>query len=340
MSGPLEIIRQELPRFLQEDQAEGFRNVINAFIPQDLADIGLMAMTGPGGKFAKTLGGTLASLTYAPDAEAGLLIGPKGAARAGLTKIAELLKKEREAALAVGDTARLRQVTNKPKIWTGMDMLPRTYLPSNNVQLAKDLKPNEVRPLLNAVHGLPKEYIEAYPKVKDMKLFINSALGPEAGGRMEFFDTLHLNPSLLGTDRAREIILHELTHAATQSHFGENFAGGSTIPDAKRLIQDYKKLVKNANLSEPGSLKHANYKAQITEHPLYNWGDYANYSPYFSLDNNINKMAERVYLATPGEVEARLMEVVGDKPELLNLANPHSIDDYINPLYQLQIPRK
>jgi len=69
--GALGIIRKELPKFLQEDQAEGFRNVMGAILPQDLTDVGLMAMTGPGGKLAKLGGLALAGASYSPDAEAG-----------------------------------------------------------------------------------------------------------------------------------------------------------------------------------------------------------------------------------------------------------------------------
>lgn len=69
--GALGIIRKELPKFLNEDQAEGFRNVMGAIVPQDLTDVGLMAMTGPGGKLAKLGGLALAGASYSPDAEAG-----------------------------------------------------------------------------------------------------------------------------------------------------------------------------------------------------------------------------------------------------------------------------
>ena len=51
----LGIIRKELPKFLQEDHAEGFRNVMGAILPQDLTDVGLMAMTGPGGNWQSSV---------------------------------------------------------------------------------------------------------------------------------------------------------------------------------------------------------------------------------------------------------------------------------------------
>lgn len=69
----LDVIRQELPRFWNEDQSEGLRNVVGAVVPQDLTDVGLMLATGPMGKAARIAGAGLVGASYSPEAEAGLL---------------------------------------------------------------------------------------------------------------------------------------------------------------------------------------------------------------------------------------------------------------------------
>lgn len=71
--GAWNVIREELPKFLNEDQAEGFRGVLSALVPQDLTDVGLMVAGGPFGKLAKMGGLALAGAAYSPEAEAGKL---------------------------------------------------------------------------------------------------------------------------------------------------------------------------------------------------------------------------------------------------------------------------
>jgi hypothetical protein len=68
---PFSVMKQELPRFMDEPQAEGFKGVLNAVVPQDLTDVGLMLATGATGKVAKLGGAALAGLSYSPEAEAG-----------------------------------------------------------------------------------------------------------------------------------------------------------------------------------------------------------------------------------------------------------------------------
>ena len=69
--GAWNVIREELPKFLNEDQAEGFRGVLSTLVPQDLTDAGLMVAGGPFGKLAKMGGLALAGAAYSPEAEAG-----------------------------------------------------------------------------------------------------------------------------------------------------------------------------------------------------------------------------------------------------------------------------
>ena len=69
--GAWNVIREELPKFLNEDHAEGFRGVLSALVPQDLTDVGLTVAGGPFGKLAKMGGLALAGASYSPDAEAG-----------------------------------------------------------------------------------------------------------------------------------------------------------------------------------------------------------------------------------------------------------------------------
>jgi len=70
MPNPFKVIREELPKFLDEPQAEGFKGVLSALIPQDLSELGLAVATGPVGKAARLGGLALASGSYAPEAEA------------------------------------------------------------------------------------------------------------------------------------------------------------------------------------------------------------------------------------------------------------------------------
>lgn len=68
--GALDIIREQLPKFLEEDQAEGFKGVLDTVLPQDLTDVALMIAGGPWGKAIKAGGLALAGASYSPEAEA------------------------------------------------------------------------------------------------------------------------------------------------------------------------------------------------------------------------------------------------------------------------------
>jgi len=70
-----DIIREELPKFFNEPQAQGMVNAAQiakeALVPQSVADLGLMLATGPFGKATKLGGAGLAGMTASDDAEAG-----------------------------------------------------------------------------------------------------------------------------------------------------------------------------------------------------------------------------------------------------------------------------
>lgn len=81
---PFRVIREELPRFMQEDQAEGLRETAKALIPQTPSDVALTLAGGPGSKLLKSGALAAASAMYSPEAEAGS--GP-------LNSIAKAIKK-------------------------------------------------------------------------------------------------------------------------------------------------------------------------------------------------------------------------------------------------------
>jgi hypothetical protein len=66
--GALQIIREQLPKFLEEDQAEGFKGVLDTVLPQDLSDVALMLAGGPFGKAIKAGALATAGATYSPEA--------------------------------------------------------------------------------------------------------------------------------------------------------------------------------------------------------------------------------------------------------------------------------
>jgi len=70
LSKPFTVMREEVPRFLDEPQAEGFKGTMQALIPQDAADVGLMLATGPTTKLIRKGGAALAGLSASGDAEA------------------------------------------------------------------------------------------------------------------------------------------------------------------------------------------------------------------------------------------------------------------------------
>ncbi len=63
--------------------------------------------------------------------------------------------------------------------------------------------------------------------------------------------------------------------------------------------------------------------------------------PYYSVGNSRDLMGQRIYMGTPGEVDARLMEKVGEVPGFKNIANPvEAMGMWKSPKSQLQVPRK
>lgn len=67
---PFGVMREELPKFMNEPQAEGFKGTLQALVPQDATDVGLMLATGPTSKILRKGGAALAGMGAAGDAEA------------------------------------------------------------------------------------------------------------------------------------------------------------------------------------------------------------------------------------------------------------------------------
>lgn len=169
------VLKQELPKFLNEDQAEGLKGVLKAVVPQDAADVGLSLMTGPFGKAAKLGGAALASSTYSPDAEAG-----------GVSKsVGWLLKYLREQGLAgkeatqaVRNIQSATRATGNEHFWPGYGDKLLTSSSAEHVALPQDtmqaIRVN--KPLLQA-HSHPKGF-SAAPSEADLGV---SQFAPSTG---------------------------------------------------------------------------------------------------------------------------------------------------------------
>lgn len=73
MPSAFQIIREELPRFLNEPHAEDFREVVGAMVPQTPSDLAMEVAMGPVSKAARLGSLALSGLTYAPEAESAVM---------------------------------------------------------------------------------------------------------------------------------------------------------------------------------------------------------------------------------------------------------------------------
>lgn len=132
MPSALEIIRQELPKFLNEPHAEGFKGTMEALIPMTPEDIGLAAALGPAGRVPGALrkaGAALAAAGYTPEADAAFV--------GQMAKLApNLLQRAKEL---IGKGATSRQIWDETKWFTGPEGKLRYEIPDNDLRFRVDL---------------------------------------------------------------------------------------------------------------------------------------------------------------------------------------------------------
>jgi len=244
---------------------------------------------------------------------ASLLLGLKGASKAGLDEVVKMLMAEQRAASL--DGAQMKSAAGIPGIWTGFDGKPRTVLPYHNPEFEVPKAPQK---LLDVI-SLPDEFKEAYPQVKTMQL--KPELLPEGvGGYADASkNVLALNkrPQGVYANGRMPNIVHELAHHPVQST--EGFAPGANFSLARQQVGNYanlRKSVGNLNAAikastDPEELKMLQFKLEQATKALSNSPvmrvNNGKDRPSFLEPDNIDKLTEMVYKLHAGEVEGSLM---------------------------------
>ena len=185
MPGAFEIIRKELPRFLEEPHAKDFVDFTSALVPTTPEDIGLELAFGPFGKAARLGGAALAGMGYSPEAEASPL------AR-GLIKSGGALKNWLDEAIDYAVRRRTHdagEVERIEKIAKELPIVPSVYSPEALAERAVFAKPNELIAMpperfLRLAEPIEGEYLkQAGPYVEHYKDLIKSGqwVEPQSG---------------------------------------------------------------------------------------------------------------------------------------------------------------
>lgn len=197
--------------------------------------VGLLAskLTAPAA--AKMSAGALAALGgkgLSGIGFAGMLMGPRGVARLGDNRLADLLGKETDKAVAMrraGEDTRIKHNSGHPLVHTGYDMKPwyefDDFLtrPRNKDQLAYD---KEV-PFLQDYQVRP-EILKAYPELEKLKV-LNSTTDATGGGSFNHdagLLTLGYGPSANANRNAKYAANPDLRHQTVREALGHELQHG------------------------------------------------------------------------------------------------------------------
>lgn len=297
---PLQIIRQELPKFLREDHAQDFVDTASLVVPTTPEDVGLGMLFGPFSKPIRAGGLAIAGMGYSPEAE-GAFVG--SGARIGQ----KLLNRAKEL-----------WSTNKPNkdVWSetgwfkGPDGMWRREIPDNDMEFRLDFDN-----IAKSPRGLREQ--------RDMPL----------GGLLRHSRLTDAYPSLMGKYRA-DIIrypdwLPDSSTGGSQKppYAGNRFIKGTpgnieirakTLPDAldtmvhelQHAIQSYEGMALGGDPSQfrpAGPLREALARARLDPDGF----DRTLNTFDFDIERMLAKAVEDPYEAyrrLAGEAEARAVE--------------------------------
>lgn len=277
---------------LSREGAAAIKDAFSYVIPTSPEEAALSMMLGPFGRPAKLAGTAALSAAYSPDAEAGWLMGLKGAKKAGLDEIVRMLTEERKAAKALSNRNPIVQASGQSGVWTGFGGEPRTFFPNltDDWNFKTPLVPGNNFKISDLVN-VPSELLDAYPKqFRDIKVRSNPMFGHGAGTiPEEGLIEMGLSPW-----RPTGLLAHEITHAIPQ--YVEGFPGGSSPNVAKGFIDAYRKLEQKAKrLKAPDKI--SEIEALMRENPAHQ---------FKTINGYLN--ANDLYRANAGEVEASMMD--------------------------------
>lgn len=149
---PLQIIREELPRFLDEPHAADFKDVMSALIPQSPAEAALEVAFAPISRPARMAALATAALTASPDAEGagGILLRNAPDLKRWLDEAIEFARNRR--LYDSGEAERIERIAKE------LPVVPRAFSPRAVAEKAVFAEPNEL------VGMTPREFLQtAWP---------------------------------------------------------------------------------------------------------------------------------------------------------------------------------